>query len=241
MTNKEIDAAKMLMMLNAAKLVLAGIEPVGPRMQVSREEMIDYMMQMKASMPEAMCIGNVLGYYTHGEKAESSAKADYPDLYVRVESLILGNVHFKDYLSALADGLLQNGDGEAKRRLVDAGAYVESSSGKSVVLSELGVSGGETKTGCLVPIVLALAVTILGSICGCGSNERSLSEIEKGIMDSFSSQMGIPRSALSVKARSVGSGRWAVQITATRADGQRRSLNATAVMDKNGDIHCYTD
>lgn len=167
MTNKEVDAAKMLLMLNAVKLVLGGEEPVSSRMQVSREEMMIYMMQMKASMPEAMCIGNVLGYYTHGEKAGNSAKVDYPDLYTRVESLILGNVHFKDYLSALADGLQKNGDGEAKRRLVEAGAYVESSSGKSVVLSELGVSPGSAKTGCLVPIVLFLAATILGSICGC--------------------------------------------------------------------------
>ena len=167
MTNKEIDGAKMILMLNAAKLVLGGEGPRGPRMQVSREEMMLYMMQMKASMSEAMCIGNVLGYYTHGEKDGNSAKADYPDLYARVESLILGNVHFKDYLSALADGLQQNGDGEAKRRLVDAGAYVESSSGKSVVLSELGVSSGTPKAGCLVPLVLFLTATVLSSICGC--------------------------------------------------------------------------
>ena len=45
----------------------------------------------------------------------------------------------KEFVKQFSQYRQQNGDGEAKRRLVEAGAYVESSSGKSVVLSELGV------------------------------------------------------------------------------------------------------
>ena len=40
--------------------------------------------------------------------------------------------------------------------------------------------------------------------------------------------------------RKIGDGRWAVTMEAERY-GERHTLNATAVMDKNGDIHYYTD
>ena len=45
---------------------------------------------------------------------------------------------------------------------------------------------------------------------------------------------------LDTKAKRIGNGRWAVRMVGER-NGVRRTLNATAVMDKNGDIHYYTD
>ena len=78
-------------------------------------------------------------------------------------------------------------------------------------------------------------------LCGCGSGEPSLSEIEDGFRMSFASQTGMPASSMHVKAKRLEKGRWAVRMTATRYDGQSRSLDATAVMDENGDIHYYTD
>lgn len=93
-------------------------------------------------------------------------------------------------------------------------------------------------------IVLGCA---LFAVLGCDLGNQSvaakptLREIEDGFKESMSRDAGIPQSCMSVKATDIGSGRWAVRMTATRYDGQQRTLNATAVMDKNGDIHYYTD
>lgn len=86
-----------------------------------------------------------------------------------------------------------------------------------------------------------IVASLLLTFCGCGSNEPSISEIEHGCERSFARQLGISTSQLSASATRIGNGRWDVRITVTRYDGARRSLNATAVMDANGDIHYYTD
>ena len=94
--------------------------------------------------------------------------------------------------------------------------------------------------------ILGAIVFMSFVIVGCDSGGYSaakptLREIEDGFQDSMSCDAGIPQSCMSVKATDIGSGRWAVRMTATRYDGQQRTLDATAVMDKNGDIHYYTD
>ena len=75
---------------------------------------------------------------------------------------------------------------------------------------------------------------------GCGQGEPSNAEIARGMKESFIRRTGAYSANLDAKARKIGNGRWAVQMTAERY-GERRTLNATAVMDKNGDIHYYTD
>jgi hypothetical protein len=65
-------------------------------------------------------------------------------------------------------------------------------------------------------------------LVGCGKSQPSEAEIARGIKTNFIRQNG------------ASDGRWSVELTAERY-GQRRTLNATAVMDKNGDIHYYTD
>ena len=85
----------------------------------------------------------------------------------------------------------------------------------------------------LAGLILALA--------GCGGGDPSNKEIAQGMIRSFSHETGVPSANLKAKARKIGNGRWAVTMEEKRYDGQRRTLNATAVMDKNGDIHYYTD
>ena len=84
----------------------------------------------------------------------------------------------------------------------------------------------------LVGLVLAIA--------GCGANESSTEEIAQGMMRSFVRKTGIQPANLRAKAKKIGNGRWAVSMEAERY-GERRTLTATAGMDKNGGIHYYTD
>ena len=62
------------------------------------------------------------------------------------------------------------------------------------------------------------------------------------MMRSFVNETGVNPDSLQLKAkaRKIGNGRWTVTMEAERY-GERHTLNATAVMDKNGDIHYYTD
>lgn len=92
-------------------------------------------------------------------------------------------------------------------------------------------------------IVKTVAVTVATVLlAGCGAGEPSNKEIAQGMMRSFVREAGgNPNPGqLKAKARKIGDGRWAVTMEAERY-GERHTLNATAVMDKNGDIHYYTD
>ncbi len=83
---------------------------------------------------------------------------------------------------------------------------------------------------------------MLLATCGCGSSvpEPSLSEIERGMKESFIRQTNAFSADLDAKAKKIGNGRWSVKMT-VRRNGEQRSLNATAVMDENGGIHYYTE
>ena len=78
------------------------------------------------------------------------------------------------------------------------------------------------------------------ALAGCGASEPSNKEIAQGMMKSFVQETGVSSSDMKAKAKKIGNGRWSVQMVIERF-GERRTLNATAVMDKNGDIHYYTD
>ena len=84
----------------------------------------------------------------------------------------------------------------------------------------------------LMGLVLALA--------GCGASEPSNKEIAQEMMRSFIRETGVQPANLRAKAKKIGNGRWAVSMEAERC-GKRRTLNATAVMDKDGTIHYYTE
>ena len=94
-------------------------------------------------------------------------------------------------------------------------------------------------SSCLVPLIALLALTTLAFV-GCGQKEPSLAEIEQGMVETFRRESGNYSDYLDAKAKRIGNGRWAVRMVGER-NGVRRTLNATAVMDKNGDIHYYTE
>ncbi len=94
-------------------------------------------------------------------------------------------------------------------------------------------------SGCLVPIIALLSLATLAFL-GCGPKEPSLAEVERGMVDTFRHETGNYTDFLDAKAKRIGNGRWAVRMTGERY-GERRTLNATAVMDKDGDIHYYTE
>lgn len=81
---------------------------------------------------------------------------------------------------------------------------------------------------------------LICTIIGCGKSQPSEAEIADGMKSTFIRQTGLYSSDVNARAKKIGDGRWSVKLTAERY-GQRRTLNATAVMDKNGDVHYYTD
>ena len=70
--------------------------------------------------------------------------------------------------------------------------------------------------------------------------EPSIREIEMGFKQAMFGNPYESRNNLKVIVRRVSYGKWSIVCTAQR-NGEQRILNATAVMDKNGDIHYYTD
>lgn len=84
----------------------------------------------------------------------------------------------------------------------------------------------------LMGLILALAE--------CGVSEPSNKEIAQGMMRTFIRESGVQPSNFRTKAKKIGDGRWAVSMEVEQY-GERRTLNATAIMDKNGDIHYYAD
>lgn len=79
------------------------------------------------------------------------------------------------------------------------------------------------------------------ALAGCGGGEPSNKEIAQEMIRMFSRETGISSANLKARAKKIGNGRWTVAMEVERYDGQLRTLNATAVVDKNGDIHYYTD
>ena len=80
------------------------------------------------------------------------------------------------------------------------------------------------------------------AITGCGASEPPNEEVARGMMEMWVRETGMHATPenLRAKAKKIGGGRWAVQMVVEK-NGERRTLNATAVMDANGDIHYYTD
>lgn len=139
MTNKEKDAAKMLALLNAVKYLALGEPPISSSMKIAPADMMGCMMATKSGDPKALCAGGIVSYYMNAENGVNTSAATYPDLYRDLEEKLLGNGMFRDFLSAVADGYNADGDSVPQARLKSKGAYVESSSGKTEVIRELGI------------------------------------------------------------------------------------------------------
>lgn len=70
--------------------------------------------------------------------------------------------------------------------------------------------------------------------------EPSISEIERGFKEAMFGNPYESRNNLKVIVRRISYGKWSILCTARR-NGESRTLHATAIMDKNGDIHFYTE
>lgn len=242
MIDKERDAVKMLVLMNAVEFLGTGYPPSNDELQL---DFVSAMMDMKSLLgsndPRAICAGGIAGYYTDSLESgtpAARAKYDYPDLYSRLEDEFLGNSCIANFLSAVADCYQGDGESAIHDRLVAKNAYVASSPGKDRAMRS--ISNTPRKRGFWGALFGCLIISFSLVVIGCGPSEPSNSEIATGMKRSFIQQTGAFSANLDAKAKKIGDGRWAVEMTAEK-DGYRRTLNATAVMDKNGNIHYYTD
>ena len=81
---------------------------------------------------------------------------------------------------------------------------------------------------------------LMFTLVGCGSNEPSNAEIARGMETTFARESGASPSQLKATANKSGNGRWDVRMN-IRKGNEQHTLNATAIQDKNGDIHYFTD
>lgn len=242
MIDKERDAVKMMVLMNAVEFLGAGYPPNNDELQL---DFVSAMMDMKSLLesndPKAICAGGIAGYYTDSLESgtpAARAKYDYPDLYRSLEEKFLGNSCIANFLSAVADCYRGDGESIIYDRLVDKNAYVTSSPGKDRARRSL--SNTPRKRGFWGSLFGCIIVVLCFINFGCGPSEPSNQEIAQGMMRSFVEETGACPTDLSAKAKKIGNGRWAVKLRAYR-NGEQRTLDATAVMDKNGDVHFYTD
>ena len=241
MIDKERDAVKMLVLMNAIEFLGAGCPPTNDELQI---DFVSVMMDMKSLLesnnPRAICAGGIAGYYTDSlESGTPAARAefDYPDMYRDLENAFLGNEHIVNFLSAVADCYQGDGESTIHDRLLAKNAYVTSSPGKERARRSL--SNTPRKRGFWSAIFGSMVFVLCLVNIGCGPSEPSNSEIAAGMKKSFIRETGAYSSNLDAKAKKIGDGRWAVEMTVEK-NGYKRALNATAVMDKHGDIHYHT-
>ena len=148
---------------------------------------------------------------------------------------------YRRYGFVFPNGSMELDFGERTRLAIEVMQEIQGQS-HGMENSGTNASPTESKTsssGCLVPLIALFALTTLAFV-GCGQKEPSIAEIEQGMVETFRRESGNYSDFLDAKAKRIGNGRWAVRMVGER-NGVRRTLNATAVMDKNGDIHYYTD
>lgn len=149
-----------------------------------------------------------------------------------------GSIPLVRHKSLVAPSISGDGESTIYDRLVDKNAYVTSSPGKDRARRSL--SNTPRKRGFWGSLFGCTIVVLCFIIVGCGPSEPSNQEIAQGMMRSFVEETGACPTDLSAKAKKIGNGRWEVKLKAYR-NGEQRTLDATAVMDRNGDVHFYTD
>lgn len=136
MIDKERDAVKVLLMMNAIQFLVLDHPPHNDRLEL---DMINILPQMRMAMEDkdneatVICAGALAGYYTASVEAgtpAACASRDYPDLYARLEAKFLGNSCIRNFLSVVADACRDDGESVIYDRLVAKNAYVASSEGR---------------------------------------------------------------------------------------------------------------
>ena len=141
MTFQEKDAAKLIFMVNAIKLVILN-QALQPHLRINRAEMMQCVVTMASKSRRVLCIGNVVAYYTHSEASSNNAKELYPDEYAQVEAKIIGNRSVQTFLSALSEGYALDGDNTVIQRLQNVHAYISESAEKDAIMQEMGIRKG---------------------------------------------------------------------------------------------------
>lgn len=144
MIEKERDAVKVLLLMNAIQFLVLDRPPHNDRLEVDMIALIPQMrMAMVGDDPSATCAGAIAGYYTDSlEEGTPAARAntDYPDLYSSLETKFLGNSCIRNFLSVVADAYRDDGEPSIYNRLVAKNAYVASSPGKDFARSGLSIT-----------------------------------------------------------------------------------------------------
>lgn len=144
MIEKERDAVKMLLLMNAIQFLVLDCPPHNDRLEVDMIALIPQMrMAMEGDVPSSTCAGAIAGYYTDSIEVgtpAARASADYPDLYSRLEARFLGNSCVRNYLSVVADAYRDDGEPTIYNRLVAKNAYVASSPGKDFARSGMSIT-----------------------------------------------------------------------------------------------------
>lgn len=149
MIEKERDAVKMLLLMNAIQFLVLDHLPHNDRLEVDMITLIPQMrMAMETDEAASICAGAIAGYYTDSIEAgtpAARASIDYPDLYARLETKFLGNDCIRNFLSVVADAYRDDGEPTIYNRLVAKNAYVNNSSGKD--FARTGLSNTPKKRG----------------------------------------------------------------------------------------------
>ena len=144
MIEKERDAVKVLLLMNAIQFLSLDSPPSNDRLEVNMLALIPKMrMVMEGDDPSVICAGAIAGYYTDSVEEgtpAARAKIDYPDLYSKLELKFLENSCIRNFLSVIADAFREDGDYSIYNRLVAKNAYVVSSPGKDFARSGLSIT-----------------------------------------------------------------------------------------------------
>ena len=122
MIEKERDAVKVLLMMNAIQFLVLDCPPHNDRLEVDMIALVPQMrMAMESDEASSTCAGAIAGYYTDSIEAgtpAARASTDYPDLYARLEAKFLGNTCIRNFLSVVADAYRDDGEPAAVRSKV---------------------------------------------------------------------------------------------------------------------------
>ena len=144
MIEKERDAVKVLLMMNAIQFLALDRPPHNDRLEVDMMTLIPQMrMVMEGNDTAAICAGAIAGYYTDSIEAgtpAARASIDYPELYASLETRFLSNSCIRNFLSVVADAYKDDGEPTIYNRLVAKNAYVASGAGKDFARSGLSIT-----------------------------------------------------------------------------------------------------
>lgn len=134
MIEKERDAVKVLLMMNAIQFLALDHPPHNDRLEVDMINILPHIrMAMEDNDATVICACALAGYYTGSVKADTPAaraSIDYPGLYARLEAKFLGNSCIRNFLSVVADAYCDDGESIIYNRLVEKNAYVAHGEGK---------------------------------------------------------------------------------------------------------------